>query len=92
MKTNDLVGTKTKEEMRIDFWGKDDARAYDHDELCLMQEYASHQTASKDSEIAELKAKWVYEKERRKVAEKCWNACVEFIRWYNQNNKDNEEI
>ena len=31
---------KTKEEIRIEFYGKDDARAYDHDELYIMEQYA----------------------------------------------------
>jgi hypothetical protein len=30
----------TKEERRIEFYGKDDARAYDHDELYLMSEHS----------------------------------------------------
>jgi hypothetical protein len=30
----------TSEERRIDFYGAGDARAYDHDELYLMKEYA----------------------------------------------------
>jgi hypothetical protein len=34
---------KTKEEIRIEFYGKDDARAYDNDELYIMQAYAAQQ-------------------------------------------------
>lgn len=32
---------KTAEEIRIDFYGTDDSRAYDHDELYLMKQYAA---------------------------------------------------
>lgn len=35
---------KTAEEMRIDFYGKYDARAYEYDELYLMKEYAQERT------------------------------------------------
>jgi len=38
---------KTKEEIRIDFYGPDDARAYDYDELYIMEQYAS-QTMSEE--------------------------------------------
>ena len=31
---------KTKEEIRIEFYGEHDARAYDHDELYIMEQYA----------------------------------------------------
>lgn len=31
---------KTKEEIRIEFYGENDARAYDHDELYIMEQYA----------------------------------------------------
>ena len=37
---NNLIVSKTAEEMRIDFYGKDDARAYEYDELYLMNQFA----------------------------------------------------
>jgi hypothetical protein len=39
----------TAEERRIDFYGDGDARAYDHDELYIMKEYAKdyHQSEVK---------------------------------------------
>lgn len=39
----------TAEERRIDFYGENDARAYDHDELYMMKEYAKdyHETEVK---------------------------------------------
>ena len=34
---------KTKEEMLIDFWGKEDSRSYDTDTLELMSKYAKQE-------------------------------------------------
>jgi hypothetical protein len=40
---------KSAEEMRMDFYGKDDARTYDYDELYLMKEYASQSSPVKEN-------------------------------------------
>jgi hypothetical protein len=58
----------TAEERRIDFYGNGDARAYDHDELYIMKEYAKdyHESEVKKFRLGAVIGSILAELEERK--------------------------